>query len=245
MALHVWKRVRETWLSRKPSPNAGVASAVTVFVLVLGAILYWQNFFHAADWMAASRETVFFKGQVWRLWTTLFAHGDTGHLLSNLFLFFIMGYFVLGYFGAFVFPLSAFFFGGITNLVVLLNYPPEVKLIGASGVVYWLGGAWLALYFLLDIKRTRFQRALRAGGVALGVYMPATAFDPAVSYGAHLIGFILGLGFGVAYFAWKKDSFEKAVTYEYVVEEDLPDSPSTPEELSHPNTDRNGHAFRE
>jgi rhomboid protease GluP len=108
-----------------------------------------------------------------------------------------------------------------------------------------LGGAWLALYFLLDIKRTRFQRALRAGGVALGVYMPATAFDPAVSYGAHLIGFILGLGFGVAYFAWKKDSFEKAVTYEYVVEEDLPDSPSTPEELSHPNTDRNGHAFRE
>ena len=220
MAVHVWKRIRETWLSRKPSPVAGMVSALSVLLLVIGAVVYLQNFFNAQEWMPASKETVFGQGQWWRLWTTLFAHADTGHLLSNLFLFFIMGFFLTGYFGVFVFPVAAIALGGVTNLLVLLTYPPEVKLIGASGVVYWLGGAWLALYFLIDQKRTYFQRFLRAGGVALGVFWPATAFDPSISYGAHLIGFVLGLVFGLLYYAFKKESFKAAIVYDWIVDDD-------------------------
>ncbi|MFM6928270.1 MAG: rhomboid family intramembrane serine protease [Bdellovibrio sp.] len=220
MAVHVWKRVRETWLSRKPSPVAGAIAALSVLLLVIGAVVYLQNFFNAQEWMPASKETVFGQGQWWRLWTTLFAHADTGHLLSNIFLFFIMGFFLTGYFGVFVFPVAAIFLGGLTNLLVLLSYPPEIKLIGASGVVYWLGGAWLALYFLIDQKRTYFQRFLRAGGVSLGVFWPATTFDPNISYGAHLIGFVLGLVFGVLYYAFKKQTFKEAIVYDWIVDED-------------------------
>lgn len=220
MATQVWKRIRETWLSRRPSPIAGMVAALSVFLLVVGAIVYLQNFFNAQDWMPASREAVINQHQWWRLWTTLFAHADTGHLLSNLFLFFVMGYFLNGYFGIFVFPIAAFALGGLTNLLVLLTYSPEIKLIGASGVVYWLGGAWLGLYFLIDQKRTYFQRFLRAGGVALGIFWPATAFDPNISYGAHLIGFLIGFVFGLLYYANKKDLFKSAIVYEWVVDED-------------------------
>ncbi|WP_413558637.1 rhomboid family intramembrane serine protease [Bdellovibrio sp. HCB209] len=245
MEQSVWKRVRETWLTQKPSPLAGFISAMTVLILVIGAVSYWQGYLHADQWMAASKEAVFNQHQVWRLWTTLFAHGDTGHLLNNLFLFFILGYLLVGYFGSGVFPIAAMFFGGLTNYLVLMNYPPEVKLIGASGVVYWMGGAWLALYFMIDQKRSYLQRTLRAGGVALGIFMPTSAFDPQVSYGAHLVGFILGVAFGLFYYSIRRQEFQKALVYEYIVSEDEEPSSSevvTPTELAHPNTNRHGHS---
>ena len=87
-----------------------------------------------------------------------------------------------------------------------------------SGVVYWMGGAWLALYFNLDLIRTKLQRALRIGGVALGVFFPASAFDPAISYSAHLVGFLLGLAFGIIYFELRRTTFEKAIVTETIVE---------------------------
>ena len=222
MERFITQQVRETWLSQRPSPLTGVKAAFITFVLVLGAILHSQNLFSAAEWMPASREAVFHQGEIFRLWTTLFAHGDMGHLLSNLMLFFILGYFVLGYFGSVVFPLAAFAFGGLTNFLVLLTYKPEIQLIGASGVVYWLGGVWLTLYFFLDLKRKIHQRALRALGVALTIFMPTTAFDPAVSYRAHLVGFLLGVLFALGYYLLKKDHFAKAVTYELVIDEAEP-----------------------
>lgn len=242
----IWKRVRETWLSRKPSPLAGFISALTVLILVIGAVMNWQGFLHADQWMAASNEAVFQGKQVWRLWTTLFAHGDTGHLMNNLLLFFVLGYLLVGYFGSWVFPVAAMFFGGITNYFVLMGYAPEIKLIGASGVVYWMGGAWLTLYFMLDKKRSYTQRTLRSVGVALSVFMPTSAFDPQVSYSAHLVGFILGVVFGFAYYFIRHDEFEKALVYEYVVEEEDEVSSSQQNfgsELSHPNT--NGHRHSE
>ena len=115
--------------------------------------------------------------------------------------------------------MAAFAFGGLTNWIVLSGYPPTVSLIGVSGVVYWMGGVWLSLYFALDKRRTRIQRTLRIVGVALGVFMPATAFDPSISYSAHLVGFILGLLYGVFFYFRHKDTFNRALVIETVVDE--------------------------
>lgn len=216
---YIWHRVVQTWLSRKPSPRAGFITAISTFILVLGSIVYRQDFFHAQTWMSASRAAVFEQHQWWRLWTTLFAHADLGHLASNSILFFILGYFLSGYFGVLLFPLAAFVFGGVTNFFVLLNYPPQVSLIGVSGVVYWMGGTWLALYFALDKRKTYLQRCLRIVGVALGVFMPAAAFDPTISYGAHLIGFLLGLTYGTIYYLRHRATFNSALLIETVIDE--------------------------
>ncbi|MBV2168806.1 MAG: rhomboid family intramembrane serine protease, partial [Bdellovibrio sp.] len=148
-----WRIVRATWLTKKPSARAWYIATWSAISLLLGSGLYWLDGLRAASWMPASRQTVFSHYEFWRLWTTLFAHADLGHLTSNSFLFFIFGYFLSGYFGVVVFPLSALIFGGFTNAIVLLTYDPTVHLIGVSGVVYWMGGVWLVLYLLLDQQR--------------------------------------------------------------------------------------------
>jgi rhomboid protease GluP len=215
----IWRRVRATWLSHQPDRNAGLITAIVTLLLVLGSVMFHQDFLHASQWMPASHESIYDKHQLWRLWTTLFAHADIAHLLSNSLLFFILGYFLIGYFGAFVFPIAAFAFGGLTNLIVLKTYPSQVDLIGVSGVVYWMAGAWLALYFALDRKRSYAQRGLRITGVALGIFMPASAFDPAISYAAHFVGFLIGILFGVIFYFWNRSKFLKALIIEDIIED--------------------------
>jgi len=83
--------------------------------------------------------------------------------------------------------------------------PRETTLIGASGVVFWMGGAWLALYVMIEVRRTLKQRLLRALGVGLLLFFPSEAFDPQVSYLTHAVGFAMGLVSGLlVYFINRK-----------------------------------------
>lgn len=207
----------ETLLSRKPNPRAPVAMALVTLGVVLLSILSWSQYAGADVWMRASRETVFGRHEYWRAWTTLFVHGDGKHLLSNSFLFFILGTFLTGYFGITRVLLSAVFFGGLTNLFVLSSLGMKVSLIGLSGVVFWMGGAWLILYFLIDRKRSLLNRFLRAMGVGLMLFMPAEAFDPSISYESHFVGFILGIIAGLLYFMIYKRTLREAEVYEWSV----------------------------
>lgn len=211
--------IRRTWLSQKPSANALIITLVTCFLMVLISQLSFENLWGLRDLLKASPESVFQSKQWGRLWTTLFVHGDFKHLLSNSFLFFILGYFLAGYFGLFIFPLTAIFFGGITNAIVLSYMPENHSLIGMSGVVFWMGGAWLVLYLLLDRRRSFSNRMLRAFGVSLALFFPAEAFDPQVSYKAHFIGFMLGMTWGAFYFWLKKNQFRQAEVSETITEE--------------------------
>ena len=212
--------VRQTWLSRKPNTRSSIITAWLIFILILTSALYWKNYAGLESLMPASGEAVFIKKEYWRLWTTLFAHADVGHLLSNSLTFFVVGYFLIGYFSLWFFPIAGFAIGGLVNSITLLTMPPTVKLIGVSGVVYWMGGAWLVLYFLLDQRKTRTQRTLRALGVALGVFMPAAAFDPSISYLTHLYGFIAGVLSGTAYYFINKSKFKRAERKEIIVEQE-------------------------
>lgn len=210
--------LRETWLSRKPHATALVATLFSTLLLVLGAVTYWQNWGGLASLMPASHQAIWDHHEIWRAWSTLLAHVDEKHLLSNTFLYFILGYFLNGYFGFLIFPGLAFVFGGIINLVLLKSAGPEMQVIGASGVVFWMGGAWLSLYLGLERKKTFSQRLLRAVGVGLALFMPAEAFDPAISYQSHGIGFLLGVLFGLFYFVFRRSYFRSAEVYELVAD---------------------------
>lgn len=192
---------------------------ISSLALFLFGILSFENHWNMRELMMASQEKVFLFNEWPRLWTTLFVHGDFKHLLSNSFLFFILGYFLTGYFGVYVFPLGALFFGGVINWLVLQTMPSTVSLIGMSGVVFWMGGAWLTLYLVLDRSKSLFQRSLRALGVGLVLFFPAEAFDPQVSYRSHLIGFILGIVWALGYFAINHRRFRKSEVREMVYEE--------------------------
>jgi rhomboid protease GluP len=205
----IYTVVRRTFLSNPPRADAQLITASSLFVLTAGCALYW-HYPQADEWMNATHEAVFTRHEFWRLWTTVFAHADLGHLLSNSLMFFILGYFLAGYFGALVFPLTALLMGGVTNAVSLYTYAPDVRLVGASGVVSWMGGAWLTLYFLINTKISVTGRALRSFGVALLLFAPAEAFDPKISYRTHLIGFTLGVLWGFWYYRRHKAKFKSA-----------------------------------
>ena len=189
-------------------------------VVVLGALLAWKGSWRADQWMAATRAAVWDRHEWWRAWTALFVHADARHLLSNSSLFVILGIFLFGYFGIWAFPLLPFLFGGVTNLYVLTKMSRETELMGISGAVFWMGGFWLVLYLMIDRRRTWVQRALRAGGVALGIFMPAEAFDPNISYLSHLVGFFSGVTVGFVYYFIYRTRFCAAEVIEELMEDD-------------------------
>lgn len=214
----IYTVVRRTWLSRRPRPTAQAVTASVLLLMILACAAQWNNFYGLGELWPATRAEVFGKGEYWRLWTTLFTHADLGHLLANSLLFYILGYFLYGYFGGVLFPFAAWAMGGVTNAFSLYSYPPDVRLIGASGVVSWMGGAWLVLYFLLNTKISKTQRALRSFGVALMLFAPSEAFDPKISYRTHMIGFLIGAVCGLIYYWWRKKEFDRAEYRETLID---------------------------
>jgi rhomboid protease GluP len=113
---------------------------------------------------------------------------------------------------------AALFFGGIANLVVLTTLPPEDTLLGASGVVYWMGAVWLTLYFRLETRDKFSRRALKAIGVAVMLFVPET-LHANVSYLCHFVGFLLGISWALVYFRLNREQFARAEVVEWEIEE--------------------------
>lgn len=206
-------KVQSHWLTRKPNANSDLVALLILVFLFMLSFAYWYDWWNLKQLLSGTPLSVFQKREYWRAWTTLFVHADLKHLIGNSFLFSILGYFLYGYFGGWVFPIVSIVFGGFINLIVLSGMPEYVELIGMSGVVFWMGGSWLALYSFLETRKTFSQRLLRAFGVTLVLFMPSEAFDPHISYQSHFYGFLLGVSFGVFYYFLKRKTFKAAETY--------------------------------
>lgn len=217
--MEVFTRVKENWLTQKPNKSAIETTMLIGVFLFLASFAYFQNLFHAVEWMPANGNAVFFQHQYWRLWTALFAHADIAHLLSNAILFFPFTYFLSAYFGLWFVPLLGLLFGGVTNLVVLTTMPFQTNLIGVSGVVYWLGASWLTLFLLLDRRESFRRRMIKFIVVSLVLFAPQV-YKPEVSYLSHAIGYLFGIFSSIIYYWFNKKEFLSAEVLETIVEED-------------------------
>lgn len=208
--------IRENWLSK---PRNGYALELTLGllgVLFLGSFVYLMDLFQAQSWMSASARDVFTNGQYWRAWTTTLAHGDLGHVLGNAFLFVPFAYFLSRHFGLFFFPVLGVFFAGITNLLVLKTMPEQTRLVGASGLVYWMGAAWLTMFWLID-KRDKTARRLGKVFMVGGVIFVPDVLRPNVSHLAHYVGLLFGALSALVVFAWNREKIEAAEIREQIV----------------------------
>lgn len=212
--------IKSTWLSRRPHPASLYVAAATSLALTLTTTIFWLDVGGAAKSMPVSPEAIFERHEYWRLFTALLAHADAGHLISNLFLFFVLGFFLFGYFGFSLFPVQAFIGGAVANLVMLQTYDPQTEILGASGVVYWMGGAWLMLYFFIARQKARVPRWLRTIGVALLIFAPQS-FEPQISYRVHFAGFAIGCVAGAWHFFRNKKKFREAEIIEAEPDESL------------------------
>ena len=201
--------IRETLLSRSPAASSRAVAAAGVAVLLLVSGVYWTDAAGLAEALPASREAVLQRGEYWRLLTSLGAHADARHLLANSALFGVLAYLLHGYFGSAVFPGLATALGVLTTALTVSGYPAQVRLVGASGMVYAMAAFWLTLYMLVERRLRPGRRLLRATGFGLIVLFP-TAFEPQVSYRAHAIGFALGATAGAAFFAQRRSALRAA-----------------------------------
>ncbi|MDQ3269680.1 MAG: rhomboid family intramembrane serine protease [Pseudomonadota bacterium] len=145
-----------------------------------------------------------------RLFSALFLHADWAHLLGNLVFLLIFGLPAERAMGPLRF-LALFLLGGaVANMAAVVAIgTPDRLIIGASGAVSALMGAYVALFpgarlgvvvplgvFLQFVK---VPAALLMGGWAL-LQLVFTFVGPAfgaVAWSAHLAGFAFGIGFAL------------------------------------------------
>ncbi len=217
--MEITRVLKANWLTRKPSTDAKPLTVMIALIVAVMAWMYWNEVMRADAWMSASGVQVFEKHEYWRLWTSLFAHADPGHLVSNSILFIPLCFFLTGYFGPYFFPLFGFFIGGLVNIVALKTMAPQSSIIGISGLVYWMGSAWLTLYLLIGSRESFRRRAGKALFIAAALFAPQT-FEPNVSYVAHFFGFVFGIPSAMVYYALNRKRLKSADVYEYVTNGD-------------------------
>ena len=205
--------VVSTLLSRKPAAGAKRAVGWTLALAVLTSALYWWGPPEWAAVLPASGETVFGRAEVWRLFTSMAAHADALHLLSNSVLLTALVYFAYGAFGPSLYPGGAVPAGALALAVTLEGYAPSIQVVGASGLVYLLAGACLTLYVLVERRLSVAKRLVRVVGFSLLVLVP-TSIRPEVSYRAHAIGFFFGVCLGLTWFLARRDAIRAAERWE-------------------------------
>jgi membrane associated rhomboid family serine protease len=146
-----------------------------------------------------------------RLFTAMFLHADWAHLLGNLVFLLIFGLPAERTMGAWRF-LTLFLLGGtIANLAaVFMIGTPERLIIGASGAVSAVIGAYLALFprakLGVVVPLGLFLEFIRApASLLIGVWAAlqvvfayiGPAFG-AVAWSAHIVGFVFGVVFALA-----------------------------------------------
>lgn len=206
------KKLIGTMITGKPSINAYLISMATVITMLVVTLFYWNAPQDWAQLLSVSKNQIFQQGQLWRIFTAIFIHSDIEHLLSNMLLLWFFSYFIFGYFGFKMYPVVSFFMAGLVNGLAIWTYEPSVQLMGASGLVYLLGGLWLALYAQIQRQYAIGQRLLRVIGIAFMIFLPST-FMPSTSYRTHAIGFFVGILTGLLYFFKNKKQIRSQEIY--------------------------------
>ncbi len=155
-------------------------------------------------------------GRVWTLVTALFVHASPAHLLGNMLFLFVFGNTLEKMIGR-NYHLAVFFIGGFTAFLLpaaLGIYSPDTGMLGASAAIFTLAAcvmlmkplkfSWLfmapqglvaIIYFIYNALIVADSAAFKGLGV-----------DPSVAYIAHVIGFTVGVPFGIAWSQhWKKN----------------------------------------
>lgn len=151
------------------------------------------------------------SGEVWTLVTALFLHASPEHLFGNMLFLFVFGNTLEKMIGK-TYYLAVFFIGGFTAFLVppaLGLYTPDTGMVGASAAIFTLA----ACVMLMNPLKFSFLFMAPQGLVAIAYFVynvalvydptiiPGLGYDPNIAYIAHVIGFTVGIPFGIS---WSK-----------------------------------------
>ncbi|MBX3091095.1 MAG: rhomboid family intramembrane serine protease [Cryobacterium sp.] len=126
------------------------------------------------------------ESQPWRMITSLFVHspGSVLHILFNMFSLFVIGPILEIAIGRWRF-LALYFLSGLGGSVAVLLMAPTTGVLGASGAIFGLLGAFFVIQRSLGGKNTQIIIVI-AINLALGFIIPNVAWQ------AHVGGLIVG-----------------------------------------------------
>jgi rhomboid family protein len=172
-----------------------------ILACVLATLLFWVTSQNGAnvDYWAFSTENLL-RGQVWTPFTALFIHADLLHLAGNMIFLYIFGNTLEKEVGSRR-TVLVFFVGGV--LAFLLGTPffaPSTFIIGASAAIFTLTAAVM----LVKPLKFSFFFLMPVGLVAIiyfvyNVLAVQFGVESNVAYISHLIGFGVGIPFGIAW----------------------------------------------
>jgi rhomboid family protein len=148
------------------------------------------------------------EGRVWTLVTAIFVHASLIHLLGNMIFLYVFGNTLESVTKSKSKLLIVFFLGGVLSFPLSLPFfPPSATFVGASAAIFTLA----AVVMLLKPLRFSWLLLMPVGMVAI-VYFIYNAvavylnLQSDVAYISHVIGFLLGVPFGIAWSPdWKKN----------------------------------------
>jgi membrane associated rhomboid family serine protease len=170
-----------------------------IFACIVATLLLWIASLNEAnvDYWAFSTENLL-RGRVWTLFTALFIHADILHLAGNMLFLYVFGNTLEKEVGASK-TVIAFFAGGV--LAFLLGTPffaSSTFIIGASAAIFTL----TATVMLIKPLKFSFFFLMPVGLVAIiylvyNVVAIQMGVESNVAYISHLIGFGVGIPFGI------------------------------------------------
>lgn len=175
------------------NPESLKKAKLTTYIITINIILFSLNFI-SSDFLylfSQINSLVLYDFQVWRLFTAMFFHLDTLHLLSNMFMLLIFGVFIELSYSKYNFIIIYLVSGLIGNIFSLFLLPPNTISLGASGAIFGLIGA--GMITIISEKNI----GILISGLIYLAYFLISSFVPGVNYYAHIYGLIGGfiLGF--------------------------------------------------
>ncbi|MBL8792589.1 MAG: rhomboid family intramembrane serine protease [Planctomycetia bacterium] len=209
-------RKLEERLAPEPTQDAPTRGPYITYAVMLTSVAttlaFWSKVPVVVDYLPMLPRTTIWDGQVWRLFTTCFLHGDPLHLLFNLYWVWVFGSLLEQWLG----PLR------YTGLLVLFalgssaaQFAVEGPAVGLSGV----GFAFFGLFYALRLYKDFAAAVLTPVTVQIWVmwFFVCIALTYAdvmpVGNTAHGVGAILGWLVGRAVLARHTSAWLGAVTF--------------------------------
>ncbi|MGQ7853998.1 rhomboid family intramembrane serine protease [Pedobacter sp. WC2501] len=155
-------------------------------------------------------------GQYWRLITYQFIHGSVSHLFFNMYALVYLGLMIENKLGwkkyLFIYLMS-----GVCGGLVSLIFHQEGVMMGASGAIMGLYGAFIALLINKSFERRATQALLASTLIVSLLVLINGAFGKRVDNAAHIGGFVSGFIFTyLLNYKWDK-TFEVKTWARYAV----------------------------
>jgi len=197
-------RMRASW-----RPSSGVP-VVTYTLIGINVVLFALDFVSGRalyPWLAYRSD--FTEIQPWRMLTSTFMHASIWHILFNMYSLFIFGPIIEHLVGRIRF-LALYLLAGLGGSVAVLLIAPTQTVIGASGAIFGLLGAFFVIQRRLGGNNTGLL-------ILIGLNL-VIGFIPgmSISWQAHVGGLIVGAAVAAIYTATRRPK-QKAIQIAGVV----------------------------